>query len=165
LSSRIAESNRLRAGARLGFERGTLTGDITCSRADVSAGDDPVRNPFGCEAPSADRLTFDLFSAELSVSLRPGASRGWEPYFAVAAHRLSGTFQVRATYQDIIDRTRLDTRGTYWSAALGAAAELGHRFRATGEIFYAPLSIQRPGGEASRTPLSSFRLALRRGFR
>jgi hypothetical protein len=165
VSAKLAESARLRVGSRLEFDHGTLTGDITCSRDEVAAGSDPSRNPLGCQVPSTDRLEFDLVSAELAVSLRPASDQGWEPYFAAAAHRLSGSFQVRARYQGLIDRTRLDTRGTYWSATLGAAVPLEHRFRFTGELFYAPLSIRRPGRGASSTPLGSFRVSIRRGFR
>jgi hypothetical protein len=165
LKAKIGETARLRAGARLAYDHGTLIGDITCSRADVAAGADPVRNPFGCEVPSDDRLEFDLVSAEVALSLRPRSGAGAEPYFSLAAHHLSGTFQVRASYQGLVDRTVLDTRGTYWSAALGVAKTLEHRFRVAGEISYASLSIRRPGKTAGDEPLPSLRLSVRRILR
>jgi hypothetical protein len=165
LARPLMERPRLRLGARLGYQHGTLEGDITCSAADVAAGDDPVGNPFGCEALSDDELETRLIGFELvaaRASARPG---GFEPYLAVAVHRLDGRFQVDARYNGVHDRTRLEAEGTFWSAMLGGAGELDPGWRLAGELFYAPLDIRRPDQDVTDEPVLNLRIQLSRRLR
>jgi hypothetical protein len=160
----LAEAAGLRLGGRLAWDHGTLQGDITCSRAEAAAGGDLARNPLGCERPSDDRFEFDLVSAELTLSRPLAATSALEPYLTLGAHRLDGTLRIRADYQGLVDRTRLETTGTYGSAALGLALRLDRGFRATVELDYASLTIHRPDRAAGTQPLRSFRLAASRRF-
>jgi hypothetical protein len=162
LARPLLERGALRVGARLGFQHGTLEGDITCSAADVAAGVDPVGNPFGCEARSDDELEIRSTSFELVVARASARAGGFEPYLSAAAHRLDGRFQVDARYNGVVDRTRLETEGTFWSAALGGSGEIADGWRLAGELFYAPLEIRRPGRGATNEPLFNLRLQLAR---
>jgi hypothetical protein len=165
LARPLLDRGRLRLGLRLGGQFGSFRGDITCSRSDVSAGDDPVQNPFGCETPSDDELETRLASLELVAARGPEQAGGFEPFLALAAHHLDGRFQVDARYSGIVDRTRLETDGFFWSAALGASGAIADRWRLAGSLYYSPLEIQRPGHSSANEPVFNLRLALFRQIR
>jgi hypothetical protein len=160
LARPLLERGRLQLGGRIGVQAGRLAGDITCSRADVAAGDDPTGNPFGCAAPSEDELETLQGAVELVAARRPGREGGFEPFAAFALHRLDGRFQVDAYYRGVVDRSRLETAGTFWSAAIGAAGAIAPGWRLAGELFYAPLDIRRPGRGVENEPVLNFRLQL-----
>jgi hypothetical protein len=165
LSRPLARHGRFALGARLQAQHGTLAGDITCSRGDVAGGDDPVRNPLGCEAPSRDELELTTAGGALVAALAPRRPGGLEPYFVVAAERIDGTFRVDARYSGLRDRTRLDAEGWIWSLALGADGSLGEAWRLAGELAYSPLDIRRPGRGVENEPVVNLRLVLSRRVR
>ena len=139
--------------------------DITCSRADVAAGSDPIGNPLGCETASNDELETVLASLELVAGYPARTPGGFEPFVAVGFHRLDGSFQVDARYRGVIDRTRLESDGGFWSAALGAGGTIAERWRLVGTLFYSPLEIRRPGESAAVEPVFNVRLGLARRLR
>ena len=144
----VVQTRRTRAGLRLTLQRGSLEGDITCPAAEAAAGDDPVANPFRCEAPSRDEMTLRTASLEAGLAFL-GAGR-WEPHVALAAHFLDLEFAVDARHSGILDRTVELTDGWTWSAAAGVGTDLSQRLRLTGEIFYTPLEVVRPPATTSR---------------
>lgn len=146
----LAEGNRWRLGLGLTGQAGTIRGDLTCSRAAVAAGDDPARNPYRCLKPSDDEMTVRSASLELTGSLLPAGASGLEPYAALAAHYFDEDFQVRASYGTVIDRSRLATDGTTYSATLGLALPVGERLRLAGELFYSPLDVVRDAARGSQ---------------
>lgn len=152
-------------GLRLGAQYGRLEGDITCSEDDVRAGDDLAGNPFGCDRPSEDELETTLVSLELVASLPPSRTGGFEPFLALAGHWLDGTFQVDARYRGVVDHTRLETEGAFWSAALGASGAVGESWRLGGSAYYAPLEIRRPGEGVTTEPVLNLRVAASRRLR
>jgi hypothetical protein len=152
---------RLRLGLRLFAQRGTIEGDITCSREDAAAGEDPVGNPFGCEAPSKDELHADYTGLELGAAFRAGRSGNLEPYAAVAASFLDPRFQVDALYSGFHDRTLQTTRGTVHSLAAGLVWAASAKTRVTAEAFYCPLDlVRRPGGPKESQDLLNLRLMI-----
>ena len=165
LSRSLAAGRRFALGARGQAQYGTLNGDITCSRSDVAAGDDPARNPLGCTAPSDDELELVLAGGELVLALVPARSGGLAPYLALGAQHLSGTFRVDARYAGLRDRTRLEADGWTWLVALGAHGDLAPAWSLAGELVYSPLDIRRPGRESETDAVATLRLAVSRRWR
>lgn len=155
----LYEGQRFRLGARLFAQGGTLVGDITCNRETAAAGDDPVRNPFGCQEPSRDELTLRYAGAELAAGWTAGSSGRLEPYAALAAARLDPEFQVDARYAGVVDRTLQVTEGTIYSLTLGLGYTLGESTRLATEAFYAPLDVIRhPGADKESEDLLNLRV-------
>ncbi len=165
----LAAARRFRLGGRLYFQYGTLEGDFTCSDEDAAGGDDPVLNPFRCEAPSSDEMTLRAAGFELSAAFPlagPGAGGGrLEPYLAIGATTMDLDFRVDARYSGIIDRTLLLTDGETLYATAGLTYRTGRRTRLAAEAFYTPLDVVRPPDPRTRTEsllnlrlLASYRL-------
>jgi hypothetical protein len=165
LSRPLVTGRRFALAARGQAQYGTLEGDITCSRSDVAGGDDPVRNPLACEAPSRDELELVLFGGELVASYRPDGAARLEPYLVAAVQHLDGTFRVDARYSGLRDRTRLTADGWTWSLSLGASVRGAERWRLAGELAYSPLDIRRPGRRTEAEEVVNFRLAVARRLR
>lgn len=141
LGRRLYAGPAWRAGLRLYGQTGTVEGAITCTAQDAAGGDDPVLNPFGCEAPSNDEMTLTYYGVELSAGYR--TARGTEPYLAAAINRFDNEFQVDAFTSGLHDRSLLLSEGTTWSVAAGATHPVGERGRLAGELFYSPLDVRR----------------------
>jgi hypothetical protein len=124
---------------------GTIHGDFTCSKAEAGAGQDPVKNPFGCTRASYDDLDTNYFGMQASASYRIRPAHGLEPYVTAAFNYMNLGFTVDATYAggNIIDHTKLETRGTTFSTTTGLAFPITRRVDLGAEIFYSPLTIQR----------------------
>jgi hypothetical protein len=136
-------------GLSLYGQVGAVDGDFTCSKAEVRAGNDPQKNPFGCIARSKDRLLTNYVGLELSASYRIDCLRGLEPYTSVAANFMDLDFHVRAEYSDIVDRTKMSTQGGTFSTASGLLYPITRRLDVAGEVFYTPLTVQRPGSRST----------------
>lgn len=155
----LYEGQRFRLGARLFAQGGSLVGDITCGRETAAAGDDPVRNPFGCQEPSRDELTLRSTGVELAAGWTAGSSGRLQPYAALAATRLEPELQVDARYAGVVDRTLQVTEGTVYSLTVGLGYDLGESTRLATEAFYAPLDVvRRPGAERESQDLLNLRL-------
>jgi hypothetical protein len=131
-------------GLSLYGQVGTVEGDFTCTASEVLAGNDLQKNPFGCTAKSQDRLDMDYVGFELSVSYRIDRLHGLEPYTSVAGNFMDLTFRVNAEYSGILDLTELDTQGGTFSTASGLLYPITRRLDVVGEVFYSPLTVQRP---------------------
>ncbi len=120
---------------------GNLQGDITCDQDTVSAGLDPVRNPYSCEAPSNDTMTIRAVGFDVSNSFT--VSRSIQPYVTVGLNYFDTKFQTDARYSGIIDRSRLLGAGSAVSVGGGLSYRIASKVRVTGEVFYTPLDVQR----------------------
>ncbi|HEX6200132.1 MAG TPA: hypothetical protein VF150_07715 [Thermoanaerobaculia bacterium] len=158
LSRPLAEGRSWRLGGRLHATGGEVEGDITCDRATVAAGDDPVANPFGCLEPSRDEVTLRTWGAELSIAWPLSRT---EPYLAAGGNWHDHEFQVDALYTGVRDRTLLLADGFTWHAAGGLSWSPGERTRLAGEVFYSPLDVERPPErESENDELLNVRLLL-----
>jgi hypothetical protein len=151
LARPVVEQDDWRLGLRLVSQFGSVKGDFTCSRRMVDAGDDPVENPFGCEAPSKDEHSFVSVGLEVSTAWALGAEGSWEPHFALAYYHMDLEFQVNAMYSGIEDRKRLKTSGGIWTATAGLTYRMSPKWKLTAEAFYAPLKIVRPPATSAAT--------------
>lgn len=137
----LVERRGWRLGLRVYAQTGTLAGDITCDRATAAAGADPVRNPFGCERPSADEMSIDLYGAALGLAFPLGRDGGVEPFVTVATNEIDSEFQVDALYFNLLDRTLLVTEGSTVSWTVGVDWRLAPGWRLVSEVFYTSLDI------------------------
>ncbi len=139
----LLDLGRWRLSGRVYGQRGTLEGDITCDSDTVNAGADPVRNPFGCQAPSEDKMTIRSAGAELGGAFH--ATDRLEPYAAVAWNYFDSDFEVNAVYSDFVDHSLLLASGSTVSVTTGLGYQMSRRIRITGEVFFTPLDVQRSG--------------------
>jgi hypothetical protein len=145
----VVEGESWRLGLRLYGQAGTVEGDFTCSRQTVEAGEDPVLNPFGCEAVSSDEFELATIGLEASASWLLGADGRWEPFAAVSYNTMDLEFQVDARYSGFVDRSHRATDGETFYLLAGLGYRLGERWRLAGEVFYAPLDVVRPPSTTS----------------
>jgi hypothetical protein len=140
---------RFRLGAALVATTGEVDGDFTCDEESVAAGDDPLRNPYSCEAVSKDEIQLDAWGVELAASwIFPGPAEV-EAHLGAAYRELDSEFHVNARWDGLIDRSILLYDGGDYSLAAGLARRLGERTRLSGEVVYVPLDVVRdPLGEA-----------------
>jgi hypothetical protein len=138
-----------RLGLRGYGQIGTIKGDITCSAAEVAAGDDLQANPFQCVRPSEDESRQKAVGLEL-VAGYDGRSR-FKPYAGIAVNYMDLEFHVNALYSDglVEDHTVQLTSGTTVSATAGLTFAAGARFRVTAELFYSWLRVARPPSATS----------------
>lgn len=148
LGHTLWQRGRWRLGATLHGGLGTFEGDITCSRDDVAAGDDPAGNPFGCLEPSNDEMEVRYGGIEVTNRFE---LRRATPYVSLLAHHFDSEFQVDARYRTIVDRTLLRTDGWTWAATVGLGWQASERVRLGGEAFYSPLRVFRGPGEPTQT--------------
>lgn len=135
--------------ARLIGERGTIRGDMTCP-AHVARSADPNVNPYGCETPSDDEMSLRLVGLELAASRSLERWPSVSPYATLGASRLHAEFQVNAR-RGFLDRSRLETDGTLWTASAGLSIAASGRARLAGEVFYAPLSVDGRAGKGRQS--------------
>jgi hypothetical protein len=150
LARPLWEGQRGRVAARLFGQRGEIRGDLTCPR-DVSGIADFGVNPYGCEQPSRDELSLQVIGAELQAGTTLERAPAVSPYVAIAWSRLDAEFQVDSRRNGFLDRTLLETDGTFWSGTLGVSVEAGRRTRLSGELFYTPLDVVGRAGKGKET--------------
>jgi hypothetical protein len=149
LARPIFARGRFRLGGALVADWGEISGDLTCDVASAAAGDDPVANPFGCEAPSEDEQRFSSFGLEAVASWGLGASRRWQASLAASVRRLDAELRVDARYSGLVDRSVLAYEGTEWTVGAGLSRAVSERTRLALDAVYAPLQVVRdPFGRA-----------------
>jgi hypothetical protein len=139
----IVSRPRWRLGGRVQGQFGSLKGDITCDRDTVAAGQDPIRNPFGCEEPSNDKIRVRVVGLELGSAF--AATSRIEAYVAAGWNYFTGEFQTDARYSGLQDRFRLTTSGPTFPLAAGAGYRISEKIRVDASAFYTPLQVRRQG--------------------
>ena len=143
LGRRIVSRSWWRLGGRVHGQFGRLRGDITCDKDTVAAGQDPIRNPYGCEAPSNDEMRVRVVGLELGSAF--ALSNRIEPYVTAGWNYLEGEFQTDARYTGLHDRTLLTTSGPTLPLSAGIAYRISERIRVDANAFYTPLQVRRQG--------------------
>jgi opacity protein-like surface antigen len=139
----VASGSWWRVGARVHGQIGNLRGDITCDKETVAAGQDPVGNPFGCEAPSDDEMRIRAVGLEMGGAFRTESR--FEPYVTVGWNHFHNEFQVNARYSGMLDRTLLLSSGSTVAMTGGASYRISDRIKINGAAFYTPLQVRRQG--------------------
>jgi hypothetical protein len=138
------ELSSFRVGVRGFGQFGVIDADITCSAAEVAAGDNPERNPFNCIAPSQDRSHQKVAGLELTVGY--GGFKHLKPYAGVGVNYMDLQFDINAVYSGggVVDRETQHTGGTTVSATAGVTFEISRSVRLGAELFYSWLAVVRP---------------------
>lgn len=130
-----------RVGTRVYGQLGTIKGDFTCDVATVAAGNDPDLNPFGCDEVSADRVKQRYLGADIGAAALIGSV---EPYVTVGVNRMSGEFNVYALTNGSRDDSAFSSSGFTLHGTAGVLFDINERWYVSSEVFYSPLSADRP---------------------
>lgn len=136
LSKRWALGGAVALTARAFGQHGDIAGDITCP-ARLAGIDDFAVNPYGCQAPSRDRVSLHHHGLELGIAAGTGA---WRWHAGVGALRNEAQVQVDALVYDARDRTRLVVRDTRPFFAAGVRRHLGGHWSVAAEVLHMPMS-------------------------
>lgn len=158
IGRRVLERGRFTLSARLFGQHGAAQGDITCP-GNLAGVEDSELNPYGCQAPSNDRLSLNYYGIDLTSGWRSGA---WHWHAGAGAVRTELQVQVDALTFDVHDRSRLVANDVVPLFVAGVRRDLSPRWSAAMEILHVPLTVRRDA-EASteQDPLTSLRLQLR----
>lgn len=142
-------SDAWRLGVRGYGQLGTIEADVTCSAAEVAAGDDLAANPFQCVEPSQDESRQKLAGLELTLGY--DAHARFKPYVGLAVNYMDLEFDIGARYASgrVEDRSVQLTSGTTFSATAGLSYAVGARIRVSAELFYSRLKLVRPPATAA----------------
>lgn len=161
----LVEHGHWRSAARAFYQRGTVTGDITCDSDTASHPPGSPANPFGCRAPSNDRFRVNQYGLELGLA-REFPESGAEPYLSYTLTRMKPRTRVDAEVFSVIDRSLLTTRLTTHTATAGVIYRPGEHWELLGALAWTPLHVRRPPERSgSNDDLFSARLMLRRWWR
>ncbi len=146
-------------GVRAYGQLGEVVGDFTCSEDDASFPPGTPANIWGCEAPSEDELTLNYVGVAFTGGYR---LKKTDFHWGLAANSMDMEFQVDALTYGFIDRSLLLADGWTWSVNGGASWSLGGTFSLAVELFYSPLSVERPPSTATENdPLLNLRTMFR----
>lgn len=141
----LVDMGIFRLSLRAFGQTGYILGDFTCPASAVYAGNDMTANPFGCHETSDDRVSINDAGLEVGAALHLAPLHGLEIHAAAAATYMDLKFDVNARYGDVVDTTRLTTNGGAFAGTGGLTLPLAAGFALSGDAFYSPLYVTRPG--------------------
>jgi hypothetical protein len=155
---RLVEHGPFTLSMRALGQLGRVQGDITCP-ANLAGVTDPVRNPYGCRAPSQDVFTTNYYAGDATAGWDVGA---WKWHASAGIARAQLAVQVDAMVDTINDRSRLTSNGNLPWVTVGVRHELDPRWQVAAEVLYVPLNVRRPPDfSLDRDSLTSVRVQLR----
>ena len=158
LGRRVFERNGKIISARAFVQHGSARGDMTCP-GELAGVSDSDRNPYGCQAPSKDRIALNYYGIDLTSQL---ASGPWRWRAGLGAVRTEPEVQVDALTFEVRDRSRLVARDVLFFFGIGAGRDLDARWSLGMDVLHVPLTVRRTPDSARETdPLTSLRLQLR----
>lgn len=138
-------------------QTGRVQGDITCP-ARLAGIDDPVRNPYGCQAASNDHAFLTYYGVEATSAW---TAQAWHAHASLGVVRTEFAVEVDALTFAVRDRSRLVARGYLPFGTLGGSWHLDPHWNLGAEVLYVPLRVQRElDGPTTNDPLTSVRLQL-----
>jgi hypothetical protein len=143
LERAIVQVGPWQVGGRVYALRGDGTGDTTCSEQVAGFAPGSVDNPFGCIAPSDDRIRMDQEGMELMLSRRSANGR-WQPFIAYADTRMHPYVRINAQVFSSIDRSELEAEGNTQTYSLGTTYQASAGWRLSAALSYTPLNVRRP---------------------
>lgn len=123
---------------------GSVAGAYTCPSRVLSFDPGSPGNLYGCEAESSDRASLRYAGGEGTFAYRSDALKGVSPHATIAVTYMDLGFQVNAQTFGYLDQTHLLTHGTTWSTSAGVSWRLSTKIDLVADVFYTPLSVQRP---------------------
>ncbi len=153
------EHGRWVLGIRAYGQIGEMTGDFTCPEEQAENPPGSPGNIWGCEEPSSDTSSLNSIGLAFTGGVGFGVTT---LHWGLAANYMDMEFQVDAINFGVHDRTRLVADGWTWSLNTGASWSLWERIEFGVEIFYSPLSVERPPSQTvENDPLINLRTILR----
>lgn len=142
--------------ARVFAQHGSASGDITCP-AQVVGPFDEQTNPFGCVAPSQDRIALNHYGLDSTI----GWGGAWRWHATGGLVRTEPTVQIDALVFAVRDRSHLVARGVLPYMALGVTRELAPGWTVAAEVLHVPLDVRRdPDVGVDNDAFTSLRLRL-----
>ncbi len=155
---RVIERGAFTLSMRALGQLGKVRGDITCP-AHLAGNEDPLENPFGCQAPSQDTFTTNYYGIDATMAWDAG---DWTLHAGAGIARARLAVQVDAFVGATHDRSRLTSDSNLPWVAIGARHDFDPRWSLAVELLYVPLSVRRPPDFSSAgDPLTSLRAQLR----
>jgi hypothetical protein len=127
-------------------QHGSATGDITCPEQVVGPFD-PERNPYGCVAPSRDRIALNHYGLDSTIE---AGTAPWRWHATLGLVRNEPEVQVDAQVFAVRDRSRLVARGVLPYLAFGFKRELGAHWSVGAELLHVRLSVRRDPARAEQ---------------
>jgi hypothetical protein len=143
----LNDTGTWRVGWRAHGQIGTVTAAVTCPAAVVPFAPGSPNNPAGCTAESSDATSLRYAGVEVQVARRIGPR--FAPHAAAGANFVDSVFQTNAQVFGQPDRTRLQTHGATLTTSAGIGYSVTERFALAADLFYSPLTVRRPPGNAS----------------
>jgi hypothetical protein len=161
IGRRVFERDRFSLSLRAFGQHGHVRGDITCP-ARLAGVNDLLQNPYGCQAPSGDRIALNDYGIEATAAWTSGP---WHAHAGLGGVRTELAVQVDALTFDVRDRSRLVSRGVLPFATIGGSRDVASRWNVAVELLHVPLRVRRAiDSPTERDSLTSVRLQLRRWF-
>jgi hypothetical protein len=142
----MVRSDAWSVGLRGYGQVGTVNGAYTCPAEVLGAAPGSPGNLYGCQAESSDTATLNYVGAEASFAHAGLGRLRIEPHAAIAVNYMNLVFQVDALTYGFEDHTRYTTDGFTFSSSAGVTIPLSSRFSTSVDVFYTPLTVQRPTG-------------------
>lgn len=160
IGRRLVEGDRFVLSLRAFGQHGGMHGDITCP-AELAGIEDSTRNPYGCQAPSHDRVTLNHYGLDLTGGWQ---SQAWLWHASLGAVRSEPEVQVDALTYDVRDRSRLVARDVLPFVTVGVQRGLSPRWSVGVEVLHVPLTVRRTmDADRDYEGLTSLRVQLRYG--
>lgn len=156
LGRRLLERDTWTWSARAFGQHGSASGDITCPEQVVGPFDAQT-NPFGCVAPSHDRIALNYYGLDSTI----GWGGSWRWHATGGLVRTEPAVQIDALVFTARDRSHLVARGVLPYLALGVSHKLAPRWTVAAEVLHVPLDVRRdPEGGVDNDAFTSLRLRL-----
>jgi opacity protein-like surface antigen len=143
----IHDSGAWRTGWRAHGQIGSVTAAVTCPASVLSFAPGSASNRAGCTAESSDVTSLRYGGVEFQVERR--ISRRFAPHAAIGANVVDTVFQTDAQTFGKPDRTRLRASGVTLTSSAGVGYAVTERIALAADLFYAPLTVRRPGDSRS----------------
>lgn len=157
LGRRLLEREGFTLSARAFGQSGGFEGDITCP-SDLAGPPDAATNPYGCEAPSRDRVRLRYHGLDLTVATQRG---DWSWHASAGAVRTELAVQLDALTYGTRDRSRLSSHASHRYFAVGGGRRFGRDWWLAAEVLHVPLRVRRAmDGRPERDAYTGVRLQL-----
>jgi hypothetical protein len=139
----LLERDQWRLGWRAYGQTGWVRGAFTCPEKALATPAGSPDNPSGCIDESRDVARLRYAGTEVQWAYRIRQMPKLIPHGAVGVNLINSMFEVDASLETGLDRSRLWTRGVTFNGTAGVSYLLTQRLAFTVDVFYTPLWVRR----------------------
>ncbi|MGQ0799816.1 MAG: hypothetical protein ACT4NL_06860 [Pseudomarimonas sp.] len=162
VGKKLVDADTWSLSARVVGQHGRVDGDITCP-AELAGPFDATANPFGCVAPSSDRISLNYYGLDLTAATQGDP---WAWHVTAGMLRSEPEVQVDALVFTVRDRSRVLSRSVLPYLAVGTQRSLNAHWSIGAEWLYVPLVVRRSSsGGIEDDPYLGLRVQLRYGWK